>query len=50
MQTTKDGEENYTRPYFFRSLLEEELCAKRGFCGEELVSIERNFRNLDEQL
>ena len=30
--------------------LEEELCAKRGFCGEELVSIKRNFRSLDEQL
>ena len=30
--------------------LEEELCAERGFCGEELVSIKRNFRSLDEQL
>ena len=30
--------------------LEEELCAKRGFCGEELVSIKHNFRSLDEQL
>jgi hypothetical protein len=30
--------------------LEEELCAKRGFCEEELVSIKRNFRSLDEQL
>jgi hypothetical protein len=30
--------------------LEEELCAKRGFCGEELVSIKHHFRSLDEQL
>ena len=26
--------------------LDEELCAKRGFCGEELASIKRQLRDL----
>ena len=27
--------------------LDEELCAKRGFCGEELVSIKRQLQESD---